>query len=71
MDGPHCIRHPDRAAPYCCPRYAEHLCEECMACRDPKSYCKFRGSCVINELEKQAARRKRGVTSHHEGKILD
>ena len=42
-----------------------------MACRDPKTYCTFRGSCLINEIEKQADRRKRGVTSHRDGKILD
>ena len=63
---PHCIRHPDRPGRHFCSKYAEHLCDECMACRDPKIYCKFRGSCVINELEKRAARRKRGVTSHHD-----
>jgi hypothetical protein len=72
MDGgPRCIRHPDRTGRYLCSKYAEYLCDECMACRDPKAYCKFRGSCLINALEKQAARRKRGVTSHHDGKILD
>ncbi|HOD15301.1 MAG TPA: hypothetical protein PK307_01350 [Spirochaetota bacterium] len=61
---PRCIRHPDRPGVHYCSKYGEYLCDECMACRDPKIYCKFRGSCVINELVKLAARGKRGVTSH-------
>jgi hypothetical protein len=68
---PRCIRHPDRAGSHYCAKYAEYLCDGCRACRDPKTYCKHRGSCVINELDKQSARRKRGVTSHHDRKILD
>lgn len=70
-DAPRCIGHPDRPGAYYCSKYAEHLCDECMACRDPRAYCTFRGSCMINELRKRAARVKRGVTSHRGGKILD
>ena len=63
---PRCVRHPDRAGVLFCAKYAERLCDECMACRDPKAYCKHRGSCLIDELEKRASRRKRGVTSHRD-----
>jgi len=62
---PRCTSHPDRAGVYRCEKYAEYLCQECASCRDPKTYCASRTSCMINELGKRDARRKRGVTSHH------
>ena len=40
-----CINHPDRETSY--------LCEECLKCRDPELYCKFRPSCTIWFLSKQ------------------
>ena len=30
-----------------------YLCEECLECRDPDIYCKFRPSCLIYFLSKK------------------
>jgi hypothetical protein len=51
-----CIRHPDRETPYLCQKHNIYLCEECMKCRDPDIYCKFRPACPIHYLEKENAR---------------
>jgi hypothetical protein len=29
-----------------------YMCEECLHCRDPEIYCKFRPSCAIHFMEK-------------------
>lgn len=50
-----CIRHPDRETPYLCQKHNIYLCEECMQCRDPDIYCKFRSACPIRYLEKENA----------------
>ncbi|MBN2159197.1 MAG: hypothetical protein JW807_07365 [Spirochaetes bacterium] len=47
-----CVRHPERTGKYFCSKYNEFLCDECLSCRDPKGYCKFRTSCVIHEIQK-------------------
>lgn len=52
MKEPHCIKHQDRESTYFCSKYNTYLCEECLSCQDPKSYCKFRSSCIINEIVK-------------------
>lgn len=51
-----CIRHPDRETPYLCQKHNIYLCEECMKCRDPDIYCKFRPACPIRYIEKENAR---------------
>ena len=43
-----CINHPDRETNYICMKYNIYLCEECLECRDPDIYCKFRPSCPIH-----------------------
>jgi hypothetical protein len=30
-----------------------YMCEECLDCRDPDLYCKFRSSCPIHFLTKR------------------
>ncbi len=34
-------------------KHGVYMCEECVRCRDPKIYCKFRSSCVISFLQKE------------------
>ena len=36
-----------------CMKYQMYLCEQCLKCRDPNLYCKFRSSCPISFLEKE------------------
>ncbi len=52
-----CIHHPDRETSFQCMKHGIHLCEECVKCRDPNIYCKFRTSCPIWFLSK----RKKGL----------
>jgi ferredoxin len=48
-----CINHPDRETPYSCMKHQIYLCEECLECRDPNVYCKFRPSCPIWFMDKR------------------
>ena len=48
-----CINHPERETSYMCMKHQVYLCEECLKCRDPKIYCKFRSSCPIWFMEKR------------------
>lgn len=50
-----CIHHPDRVTSYLCMKHNIYLCEECLQCRDPDIYCKFRPSCPIWFLTKRQA----------------
>ena len=43
-----CTNHPDRETSYICMKQNVYLCEECLVCRDPDIYCKYRASCAIN-----------------------
>ena len=52
-----CTRHPDRETPYQCMKHSAYMCEECMHCRDPEIYCKYRSACAIHFLEKEARRK--------------
>jgi hypothetical protein len=42
-----CKNHPDRHTGYICQKHNYYLCDSCLACSDPKLYCKFRSSCII------------------------
>ncbi|MFZ5562451.1 MAG: ASKHA domain-containing protein [Thermodesulfobacteriota bacterium] len=42
-----CVNHPDRETNYVCLKHGIYQCEECLKCRDPQLYCKFRSSCPI------------------------
>ena len=44
----YCVNHPDRETAYRCTKHALYLCEQCLQCRDPKIYCRFREACVIH-----------------------
>ncbi len=59
-----CINHPDRETSYLCMKHNVYLCEECLKCKDPEIYCKFRSSCPIWFLTK----RKAGLDSEAEEK---
>jgi len=48
-----CINHPDRETSYICMKHNIYLCEECLECRDPDIYCKFRSSCPIYFITKK------------------
>ena len=48
----YCINHPDRETSYQCMKHEMYLCEECLECRDPDLYCKFRPSCPIYFITK-------------------
>lgn len=49
-----CVNHPDRETNYLCQKQNIYFCEECMHCRDPKIYCKFRSSCMIWFMTKKS-----------------
>ncbi len=48
-----CINHPERETSFLCMKHNVYMCEECLHCRDPKIYCKFRSSCPIWFMEKR------------------
>ena len=48
-----CMNHPDRETGYICMKHNVYLCEECLECRDPDIYCKFRPSCPIYFITKK------------------
>ena len=49
----YCVNHPDRETSYHCMKYDIYMCEECLECRDPDIYCKFRSSCPIYFITKR------------------
>jgi len=48
-----CINHPERESSYICMKHNIYLCEECLQCRDPEIFCKFRSSCSIYFISKK------------------
>jgi len=48
-----CINHPEHETNYICMKHNIYLCEECLECRDPEIYCKFRSSCPIYFISKK------------------
>ena len=51
---PTCINHPDRETRFHCSKHDIYLCEECLDCRDPELFCKFRTSCPIWFMARKA-----------------
>jgi hypothetical protein len=49
----HCVNHPDRETGYECLKHQIYMCQDCLDCRDPEIYCKFRESCTIWFLTKK------------------
>jgi hypothetical protein len=60
----HCINHPDKETRFVCLKHNIYMCEECLQCRDPQIYCKFRPSCPIHFLTKR--KRKLDAVNSHE-----
>jgi len=56
-----CINHPERETRYLCMKHNVYLCDECLQCRDPELYCKFRESCAIWFMTKKKAGLDAGV----------
>ena len=54
-----CTNHPDRETSYMCTKHGVYMCEDCMDCRDPDIYCKFRDACPIWYEHKRKARQAR------------
>lgn len=48
-----CVNHPERETNYVCSKHGIYMCEECLRCRDPKLYCKFRQSCPVWFMARQ------------------
>ncbi|KJS33766.1 MAG: B-box zinc finger [Desulfatitalea sp. BRH_c12] len=53
-----CSCHPEIETQYICMKYNTYLCEECLTCRDPELYCKYRPSCLIWFMTKRQKRRE-------------
>ena len=54
-----CVNHPDRETSYMCSKHGIYLCEECLECRDPNIYCKFRSACPVWYEHKRREREAR------------
>ncbi|MBW2094020.1 MAG: hypothetical protein JRI80_03955 [Deltaproteobacteria bacterium] len=58
-----CRYHPDREAYIQCQKMGVGYCRECLenceACTDPCTYCKYRPQCIIWELCKKSEKRYR------------
>lgn len=48
-----CAKHPDRETSYKCMKHGIAMCSECLHCRDPLIYCKYRSACPIYFMEKR------------------
>ena len=48
-----CVNHPEVETRFACMKHDVYLCEDCLECRDPDIYCKFRTSCPIWFLTKR------------------
>ena len=42
-----CLCNPEIETSMVCMKDNVYLCEECLSCRNPEIYCKFRTSCPI------------------------
>src|SRR6056297_1813698 len=51
-----CVNHPERETSYKCMKHNIYLCDECLACRDPELYCKYRSACPIWFMNKGSKR---------------
>ncbi|OQX26462.1 MAG: hypothetical protein BWK80_10320 [Desulfobacteraceae bacterium IS3] len=56
-----CINHPDRETSFSCMKHSIYMCEECVRCRDPEIYCKFRSACPIWHVFKEKRREERSL----------
>jgi len=51
-----CVNHPESETGYACMKHNLYMCEDCLECRDPEIYCKYRSSCAIHFLTKRKGR---------------
>ena len=56
-----CACHPEIDTNFLCMKHNIYLCKDCLSCRDPKIYCKYRSSCPIWFMQK----RKEGWDHFH------
>ncbi len=61
-----CVNHPDRDTSYICSKHNVYMCEECLRCRDPEIYCKFRPSCPIWFIHKEQMVKERRLQEQKE-----
>ena len=47
-----CLCHPEEERRYMCMKDMVYLCGECLKCRNPEIYCKFRTACPIWFMER-------------------
>lgn len=47
-----CLCHKEIETSFICLKDNVYLCEDCLKCRNPEIYCKFRQSCPIWFVEK-------------------
>jgi hypothetical protein len=52
-----CACHPEKESRYQCMKHVLFLCDECLKCRDPSIYCKYRSACPIWYMEKREKRK--------------
>ena len=50
-----CLCHPEIETSYLCVKDNVYLCAECLTCRHPNIYCKFRSSCPIWYMQTKGA----------------
>jgi hypothetical protein len=50
-----CSCRPEIETSYLCMKHHVYLCEECLECRDPNIYCKFRSACPIWFMQKKGS----------------
>jgi len=70
-----CRYHPDREAYIQCQKMEIGYCQECLenceACTDPCTYCKYRPQCVIWELCRKSEKRYRLERQAKEGQASE
>jgi len=47
-----CVRHPDIDTDFICQKHQVYLCNQCLVCRDPQLYCRFRTACPIDFMQR-------------------
>ncbi|MBF0232638.1 MAG: hypothetical protein HQK65_06310 [Desulfamplus sp.] len=65
-----CINHPDKETNYQCMKHNYYQCQECLECKDPDIYCKFRSACAIHFISKKGFESSKKRESE-KGKILE
>jgi hypothetical protein len=49
----YCTNHPEKDTSYVCLKHDIYMCRDCLQCRDPQIYCKFRSACAIHFITKR------------------